>query len=190
MTAEPIDNTARNGADGTPEKEPTVIRLPKDVTSNPRHDAVMALLTTNVLPLWESAHHSIATVPVNPTLAQELRQALAFGQATQGLEAIVETLAREQKGLNALTKKGAGQTQAARISRILFITSDGSTRFCHDCDSLLSRYETRMAGLRLAATGEELGNAIFGESRLVRAILVHDKRVVARTLLALVPGAV
>jgi hypothetical protein len=38
-------------------------------------------------------------------------------------------------------------------------------------------------------TGEELGNAIRGGSKLVRSVLVYDKKFGAQALLAMLPPA-
>jgi hypothetical protein len=164
-----------------------VIKLPKDVLADPRQELLSKLLTANTRPLYENGRHQVATFPLNAALAMILRQALAFNQAIRGGEMIVPALAREQKGLDALNQKSGGASQAARISRILFMTADGSTRFYRDCDSLLSRYPERLLGCRLDITADAFGEAILGSPNLIRALLVTDKKTASRALLALVP---
>src|SRR4051812_14745937 len=39
-----------------------VLKLPKDVVADPRHDEVVNLLTTHASPLWASGRHQIATL--------------------------------------------------------------------------------------------------------------------------------
>jgi hypothetical protein len=114
-----------------------------------------------------------------------LGEALAAEQACQGLELIAEKLAAEQRGLDALNQKAPEGPQNARASRVLFITNDGSTRFYRDCDALIHRYAQRLLGCRLDITGEAFGVALFGSPKLVRSVLVFDKKVAARSLLAL-----
>lgn len=161
------------------------IKLPKDVVADPRHDAVVALLAKNAELLWERGRTPVPTVPMTDPLAAILRRALGEGHAVQGLELIGETLAGEQKGLDALHKKSPEAPQNARISRILFIANDGSPRFYRDVDGLLSRYPQRLLGCRLNIEGEALGAKLFGQPKLIRSVLVTDKTVGAQALLAL-----
>lgn len=165
----------------------SVLKLPKDVVADPRHDAVVQLLAENAALLWENGRHHVATRPVTKALIAELRRALAAGHASQGLEFITEKLAAEQKGLDALNKKSPENPQNARVSRILFLANDGSTRFYRDADALLSRYPQRLLACRLDITGEAFGKALLGSDKMVRSVLVFDKAAGAAALLALVP---
>jgi hypothetical protein len=168
-------------------KEQIVVKLPKDVIADPRQELLLKLLTEHARPLCENSRNQVATFPLNAALAVILRQALAFNQAVRGVELIVPALAREQKGLDALNQKSGGASQVARISRVLFMATDGSTRFYRDCDSLLSRYPQRLLGCLLDITAFAFGEALFGSPNLVRALLVIDKKAASRALLALVP---
>jgi hypothetical protein len=167
-----------------------MLKLPKDVLADPRHEAVSNLLAAHGGLLWEQGRHQVATLPLTDALGAVLRGALAGGHATQGLEVIAEKLEGEQKGLDALNKKTPDSPQNARVSRILFLANDGSTRFYRDCDALLSRYPQRLLACRLEIPGEALGEALFGSPKLVRSVLVFDKKACARALLALLPPAV
>lgn len=162
------------------------IDLPKDVIADPRHEALSKLLGTTSGLLWEKGRVPVATLPVTPALAAELGQALTTGLACQGLELAAEKLGAEQKGLDAVARKDPAAAGKARISRVLFIAGDGSTRFHRDAEALLVRYSQRLLGVRLDTTGEALGEALFGAPKLVRAVLVVDKRAAARALLSLV----
>ena len=166
-----------------------MLKLPKDLAADPRHDAVADLLTANAGLLWEKGRTPVATLPMTAALAGVLRGALAAGLACQGLELITEKLAAEQKGLDAASAKAPDSPQNPRVARILFLANDGSTRFYRDCDALLSRYAQRLLACRLDVPGEELGNLVFGGPRLVRSVLVLDKKVAAKALLALLPPA-
>lgn len=164
-----------------------LLKLPKDLTLDPRHDEVSNLLTTNTALLWEGGRNEVATLPLTDALGGVLRGALATGLACQGLELITDKLAAEQKGLDAASAKAPESPQNARVSRILFLANDGSTRFYRDCDALLSRYPHRLLVCRLDIAGEDLGNVVLGTPRLVRSVLVTDKKVGAKALLALLP---
>ena len=164
-----------------------MLKLPKDLVADPRHDAVSSLLTTHAGPLWEGGRNLVATLPMTAALVAELRAALAAGLAFQGLELITDKLAGEQKGLDAARQKAPDSPQNARASRILFLAHDGSTRFYRDADALLSRYPHRLLACRLEVPGEALGEALLGVAKLVRSVLVVDKRLAAKALLALLP---
>lgn len=165
----------------------SVLKLPKDVVADPRHDALVRLLEMRAGLLWEHGRNQVATLPMTNALTAELRGALSAGHAYQGFELISERLASEQKGLDALNKKAADGPQNARVSRILFLANDGSERFYRDCDALLSRYPQRLLACRLEIAGEALGQALLGSAKMVRSVLVVDKKVGARALLALLP---
>jgi hypothetical protein len=167
--------------------EATVLKLPKDVSADPRHDEVVSLLAKHAGVLWEGGRNQVATLPMTEALSATLRGALVAGHACQGLELITDKLASEQKGLDAASKKTPESPQNARVSRILFLANDGSTRFYRDCDALLVRYSQRLMACKLEVTGEELGNAVHGGSKLIRSVLVHDKKFGAQALLALLP---
>ncbi|WP_433932697.1 hypothetical protein AB3662_00870 [Sorangium cellulosum] len=164
-----------------------MLKLPKDLVADPRHDAVSALLTKHAGLLWESGRNQVATLPMTEALAAELRGALAADHACHGLELIMDRLAGEQKGLDAMARKAPDSPQNARASRLLFLANDGSTRFYRDCDALLSRYPQRLLACRIEITGDELGEKLTGKAKLIRSVLVFDKKVAARALLALLP---
>ena len=164
-----------------------MLKLPKDVAADPRHDAVVAALAANAQVLWERGQVRVATVPFTTAMQQQLRYGLASRKVQQGLESIGDALDREQKGLDALAKKASSGPQNPRISRVLLIANDGSPRFLRDCDALLTRYAHRVVGCRLDVTGEALGAAVVGAPKVVRAILVMDKTVAAKVLLAMLP---
>jgi hypothetical protein len=166
-----------------------VLKLPKGVVADPRHEAVLKLLAEHAGLLWEGGRNRVPMLALSPALAAVLRSALTAGLACQGLELIADKLAAEQKGLDAVSKKSPGGPQQARISRVLFLANDGSTRFYRDADALLSRYGSRLLGCRLDLPGEALGNALLGSPKLVRSVLVLDKEAAAAALLALVPSA-
>lgn len=163
----------------------STLKLPKDVVADPRHEAICRLLTTSTGKLWESGRIEVPTLALTAALTAELERALRIGQAVQGLETIAEHLAREQKGLDAMVRRAPGEAPRARVSRILFLANDGSRRFYRDSEALLDRYAQRLLGCRLAVSGETLGTALVGASKLVRAVLVHDKKVAASVLFAL-----
>jgi hypothetical protein len=167
----------------------TPLELPKDVVADPRHGALVALLAGAAGPLWEESELAVATLPPSDGLLADLRAALGMGQACQGLELVADKLAAEKRGLDAASAKPGAQAHAPRVSRVLFVAADGSKRFYRDVEALVRKHATRLLVVRLDVGGELLGEALLGEKRLVRAVLVQDKRACAKALLALLqPG--
>ena len=166
-----------------------MLKLPKELSADPRHDEVQALLTQAGTSLWENGTNLVPTLPFTPRLGTELRRILATGMGTQGLEQITKELGHEQKGLDALAEKDTANPQKPRISRVLFMANDGSERFYRECDSVLTRFSSRLLGCRLDLPGEILGASIFNTPKLIRAILITDRTAVSRALLALLPEA-
>lgn len=165
----------------------TPLDLPKDVVADPRHGALVALLAGAAGPLWEESAIDVATLPPTDALLAELGAAIGTGQACQGLELVADKLAAEQRGLDAASAKPGAQPHAPRVSRVLFVASDGSKRFYRDVEALLRKHASRLLVVRVDLPGEALGEALLREKRLVRAVLVQDKRACAKALLALLP---
>jgi hypothetical protein len=158
------------------------LKLPKDVVADHRHDSVLSLLTSATTPLWERGEQAVATLSLTSPFARELQHIVNADLATQGLEQIEKLLAREQKGLKALAEKAP---QSERISRLLLVSKDGSERFYRDCDRLLRSHSQRLVACKLDIDGDGFGRALFGFPKLTRALLITDKRAVARALLSM-----
>ncbi len=168
---------------------PPVLKLPKEVLADERHEALSLLLASTLAPLWAAGRYRVSSVAMNEGLAKELRAAASGGVAHQGLELAADTLRREQKGLDAAQRKEGAQAHAPRVSRLLLLANDGSERFYRDAEMLLVRHPDRLMIVRLDIGGEALGEALFRTAKLVRCVLVTDKSAVSRSLLALVHGA-
>lgn len=172
-------------ADAASVRVHTLIKLPKELVDDPRHDAALEILSSRTAPLWDGGRNSVPTVPLTDSLVLVLRHALHVGLAVQGLELITEKLSAEQLGIDAVNQKSGADPSAPRVSRLLFVANDGSKRFYRDCDGLLTRYERRLLGCRVDLAGQVFGTTLFSEPKLVRAVLVTDKKVVSRALTAL-----
>lgn len=149
-------------------------KLPKSLNDHPRLARLEAYFSTALAPLYPDARVQVAHVPLDPALKEAL--AIAFGtrHLLQGLELITTALDREEKGLAAARAK-AGAPRPQRVSRLLILASDGTTRFYRDAASLITRHEDRLATLRVDATGDELGRAFTAKGGAAKALLVDDK---------------
>lgn len=153
----------------------TARRLPKLVDSDPRAPQLASLV-------------SAAQPAANLTraLSDALRSANRARRVVRGIDAATKTLADEKRG-QALVDQRTGEQRGARISRVLFVASDGSTGFYRQVDKLSDHHEGRLLVIRLDAGAAELGAILYGPGREARALLITHKEAVAATLLALVP---
>lgn len=120
-------------------------------------------------------------------LSENLIQALAFarrcGTLRGGLENIETVLQTEEAGLASLRLRQKSK-EANRISRVLIFSCDGSERFYRHCEALLSKYGSRLYGLKINADSTLLGSNFFGKEKAVKALLVNRKDAVIKVLSA------
>src|SRR4029453_14968822 len=75
---------------------------------------------------------------------------------------------------------------AARVSRLLIVSDDGSERFSRQVGLVLHQHGRRLLALRLRFDAGHLGAMLFGNGRTAKAVCVSHKAAVASVLLALV----
>ncbi|MBT6276862.1 MAG: hypothetical protein HOI95_22345 [Chromatiales bacterium] len=158
-------------------------QLPKLVCAEDRIDLVQAALAADESPLWSDSTVTIANVALLASLKTALVRARQEGALVRGLEAADRKLQDEANGM-ALAHQKSGQVRKPRISRTLFVSSDGSKRFYRDVESIYRHHCDRLLLIRLDTDEATLGQAVFGKG-VARALLVVNKQCVASTLLAL-----
>lgn len=126
----------------------------------------------------------VPSIAFSTEVKNSLQLARRSGQLQGGLENIEEIIEREEAGLK-LNQKRENKNSNERISRILFMSQDGSERFYKHCEAFLTKYKKRILGCRLEASAEEIGKAFFGENAQVKAMILMNKNFVAHTLLAM-----
>ena len=97
----------------------------------------------------------------------------------RGLESACSALASEQAGLDR-TAAARPEAGAARISRLLVVSADGSERFYREVESLRRRFAQRLEVLVLDCDESALGACLFGRGRRARAVLLGHKDAVVR----------
>jgi hypothetical protein len=96
------------------------------------------------------------------------------------LEAAEESLTVQALGVRH--RASASQPAARRISRLLLVSTDGSTRFYRNLERLIRKSEETLEILVILCDELELGAAAFGADNRARALLVDHKDGVARVL--------
>lgn len=165
-----------------------MLKLPRLIESDPRHDALVAMLEADAKPLWDGGFVKVPHVPFTPALEAALKDALNSRQLERGLENIEGILRNEQRGLDALAKK-QGVPKAQRVSRLLIIADDGAERFYRQCETVLLRHPDRVLALRVPVPCAHLAERLFTAEELVKVLLVSERDAVSSVLLALAPLA-
>lgn len=129
------------------------------------------------VPLFQGAHENVVSLEFSEDLKRIFGIARRARQMLGGLEAIEALLQREEKGLASLRASQPGQRQP-RITRVLFLTTDGSERFFRSSEAILKKYNNRVLGVRLNAKANEIGSQFFGQDAEVKAVLLKHKSAV------------
>ncbi len=159
-----------------------MLRLPKSDLSPEQLSAVEAYFQRDLRSVWENSTARISYVAFDLGLQEGLKSTLRTGCLSQGLEPIAKLLNDEKKGLVAVQSR-TGQVPVDRMSRLLFITNDGSERFYRQISSLISAHGNRVWAARVDTTSEAMG-ALLARGP-AKAILINDKKALAGFLAAL-----
>ncbi|NBO38890.1 hypothetical protein EBU99_09935 [bacterium] len=158
-----------------------MLKLPKSLEAEPKASQIIERLNQNLRPLWSEGRLKVPTLELNSELEKALSISRRAGQLRGGLENIESCLRIELQGLEALKKRKLA-SDSGRISRLLLMSSDGSERFYRHCENLLSMHGDRLAGIRLNAASQVIGQKFFGKDAQVKALLVSHKDFVSRAL--------
>ena len=130
---------------------------------------------------------ALARYPLDSSLRDALFEARRSRRVVRGLEGAEAALESQERGLSQAAAARPDPSQR-RISRLLIVSADGSSRFYAQVGRLLERYGTRLEALLLECDESELGGAAFGPGRRARALLLEHKEAVAEFLVRLTPG--
>ena len=161
-----------------------MLKLPKNIASHPNVKAIEALFGSNTRLLRPDGELRVAQWRFDEPLKLALKKVYAGKHLVQGLESISEHLDLELKGLKAL-KKLPGQTQNERLSRLVILSNDGSERFYHNAESIITRHAGRTLAVIVNASAEELGDAFTKKSNPAKALLIDERKALEAFLAAL-----
>jgi hypothetical protein len=136
--------------------------------------------------LWSEGTKKVPNLEPNDNILKALAFARRCGNLRVGLEQIQTLLHAEEAGLPEKTNKKAktdSELLPESLSRLMFLSNDGSERFYRHCETTLNRYSHRLLGIKLNVTSLELGQLFYGEKdKAVKAVLVNKKESVLRVL--------
>jgi len=161
-----------------------LIRLPKQLETDPRGQQILHALSAHTRLLWSGGTLEIPSIALTWELAAALHDAHNAGRIIRGYESTEKRLGKEQQGL-AMVDVKTGIPRGLRVSRLLILSNDGSERFYHGVESLLRRQGPRVLAVCLEADALQLGELLYGPGRMARLIMIEHKDHVAAVLLAL-----
>jgi hypothetical protein len=162
-----------------------MLKLPKGLLTLPNVSEIERLFEHKLRYLYSEGHLKVPQWTYNEALRRSLKQTFASEHLIQGLEGISEHLDLELKGLNAL-KKLPGQTQNKRLSRLILLSNDGSERFYHNAESIVTKHADRAAVCMIDCTSDELGSDVSKKSTPVKALMISERKALELFLAQLV----
>lgn len=130
---------------------------------------------------------ALARYPLDSGLGVALFEARRSRRLVRGLEGAEAALESQERGL-ALAAAARPDSGQRRISRLLIVSADGSSRFYDQVGRLLERYRARLEVVLLECDESQLGGAAFGPGRRARALLLEHKQAVTDFLVRLPVG--
>ncbi len=160
-----------------------MLKLPR--TSLEPHDiaAVESLFQADLRPVFDGSNSLISWLALDERIRNSFNAVARTGCFSRGLELIAKLLDDEKKGLVAVEER-VQQPPTQRMSRLLFISNDGSERFYRQVASLLTQHGNRVWACHLDADAEALGRLIGVTSS--KALMINDKKALALFLTGLV----
>ena len=127
--------------------------------------------------------HGLPEIKLDAAITTVLQRALRTARLKRGFETTLEILANEHRGLAKLQNK-TGQSQKARVSRLILASSDASERLLREIALALERNTPRVLALGLLADSATLGSLLYGPDTHVKVLLLDHKEAVAEMLIA------
>ncbi len=153
--------------------------LPRAVEESPHADAVRALFS----PAQPGNPAALPGIELDASVQTALQRALRTGRLSRGLETALEKLENEKRGLEHLRRQ-TGEQQAARVSRLILVSSDASERLRGEIERAIERHAPRVLALALTADSARIGSLLFGANAHAKVLLLDHKEAVAGMLIA------
>lgn len=178
------DGTIRGQGDGDDEIERLAERWPRALIEAGSAESLARRWVTSRRAAIAAGQPPFAYHPLTPLLASTLSELRRSRRLVRGLEAAEESLTAQALGVRHLASPH--QPAARRVSRLLLVSTDGSTRFYRNIERLIRQSGETLEVVVLVCDEQELGTAVFGAENRVRAVLVDHKEAVTRVLAGLV----
>jgi hypothetical protein len=155
--------------------EEGMLRLPKNTVKHPLVGTIEAAFTKKIAPLRPQGTALVSYWSLDDSLSQALKEAGIAAGFVQGLDQVERLLDKEAKGILLLRQK-TGQPEVSRLSRLLFLSNDGSERFYRKVETILKAHGTRTWAVVLDINAEALGKLTLPLGTPVKALLLADRK--------------
>ncbi len=155
------------------------MKLPKQLEKENIESEVRAVLEKERIALCPDSSMSIPLLQLNPELQRHIFSAKSLGELVLGYSTIEKTLENELHGLQKVNN------QSQRVSRLLFVTNDGSPRFYRQLTFLHKNQGERVLICRLNVDASAMGNILRLKDKQVKAVLLTRKKSVVNVLKSL-----
>lgn len=150
---------------------------------NINSDLFQQFLNQNCVLTWKEGKRKIPLIEMNDNMLKALAFARRCGSLRVGLEQIQTILQTEETGLKLMNKSAVESANTkANISRLLFVSNDGSERFYRHFETILNRYSHRLLGIKINVPASVLGDIFYARDKAVKALFVNKKEMVMRVL--------
>lgn len=157
------------------------IRFPRLLEDDDTAENIRQVLMARTVKLWPGGDLDVSPIAMGDPLKNVLQKAVLNGQLRCGLEAIIDKLENERKGI-ANVRERQGTPYGDRVSRLLLFSNDGAERFYRHIEHLLQTHAPRLIGCLLNIDGSALGNLITGKERKIKLVMAEHKEVVSAIL--------
>ena len=165
----------------------TTMRFPRQLEAEGTVDIIRGALLARTATLWTGGAIEVPVITPTEPLKTALQRARRQGRVRVGLEAILHKLAGEHKGI-AHVKAHTDTPYGDRMSRLLFVSDDGTERFYRHIEQLLEAHAPRLLCCRLTIDGNALGSLVTGKEGTIKVVMAEHKDSVSDILRALVAG--
>ena len=155
------------------------MELPKQLAKEHLDSDVREALARESIELCAGSEISIPVLELTPELRQQIFYAKSLREITMGYETIEKHLLHELRGLQKV------DNQAARVSRLLIVTNDGSPRFYRELEFLYNKQGGRVLICRLDVDSAVMGGILGMKKAPVKAVLLNRKTSVVNVLKSL-----
>ena len=146
------------------------MKLPKQLAEEGLEDEIRSALEKNKVELYKGAGLLIPLLPLTEELRKHIFYARSVDELAIGYEVIEKTLNNELRGLKKTNN------MSDRVSRLLFISNDGSHRFYRELEFLQNKHGNRVLICRIDADSKTMGSVLGLKGRSIKAIMVIRKR--------------
>jgi hypothetical protein len=157
------------------------IRFPRRLEDDDTAETIRRALMARTVKLRPGGDYDVSMIALSDPLKNVLQMAVLKGQIRYGLEAIIDKLENEKKGITNVRER-QGTPYGDRVSRLLLFSNDGAVRFYRHIEHLLQAHAPRLIGFLLDIDGSALGHLITGKEKKVKLVMAEHKEVVSAIL--------